>query len=398
MYNFVVFSLSRWNIEYGCNIKDICIELSKEHKVLYVDVPLKRKDRWFRKKLASVKEVKQRVERNQNLVQVKENLWHYIDDQILESVNSIANNWVFDTLNKVNGRRFAKVISRACKAVGFADIILLNDNDIYNGYYLHRYLQPALSVYYLRDRLPAMKYWSKQAGRLEPDLIANTDVVLTNSEYLKEYALRFNPKSYYVGQGCDVEHFLRPPNQEKKLDMQRPIVGYIGALNGERLDIDLIFNLASSMPQFSFVFIGNEDHIFLSSRLHELSNVYFLGAKEFGELPGYLSQFDVAINPQKFNEITIGNYPRKVDEYLASGKPVVNTKTDAMRPFADYVYLAETSTEFAELIHIALHENSDIASKRRKDFAATHTWYNSVKEMVKRIDNSINSNVINSNE
>lgn len=389
MYNFVVFSLSRWNIEYGCNIKDICIELSKKHRVLYVDVPLKRKDRWFKKETAAVKEVIYRVEANRNLVQVDENLWHYIDGEILESVNSITNNWIFDSINKVNSSRFAKVILRACKTIGFTDFILLNDNDIYNGYYLHEYLQPQLSVYYLRDRLAAMSYWSKHAGRLEPKLIVNSNLILTNSEYLKDYAAKFNSNSHYVGQGCEVEHFLSPPGKIKSLNLPRPIIGYIGALNGERLDIELIAHLATSMPELSFVFIGSEDQHFLNSKLHEIGNIFFLGSKEFSELPAYLYQFDVAINPQKFNEITIGNYPRKVDEYLASGKPVVNTRTDAMRPFADYVYLAETASEFADCILKALKEDSEIANKRRKEFAATHTWNNSVNEMLIYIDNSI---------
>lgn len=43
-----------------------------------------------------------------------------------------------------------------------------------------------------------------------------------------------------------------------------------------------------------------------------------------------MSHFDVCMNPQLVNEITIGNYPRKVDEYLALGKPVIATKTLTM--------------------------------------------------------------------
>ncbi len=52
------------------------------------------------------------------------------------------------------------------------------------------------------------------------------------------------------------------------------------------------------------------------------------------ELPGYIQHFDVCINPQKLNPITIGNYPLKVDEYLAMGKPVVATRVTGT---ADYV-------------------------------------------------------------
>jgi glycosyltransferase involved in cell wall biosynthesis len=55
----------------------------------------------------------------------------------------------------------------------------------------------------------------------------------------------------------------------------------------------------------------------------------FLGAQDVNRLPEYIKA-DVCINPQLLNETTKGNYPRKIDEYLAMGKPVVATKTIAM--------------------------------------------------------------------
>jgi glycosyltransferase involved in cell wall biosynthesis len=68
----------------------------------------------------------------------------------------------------------------------------------------------------------------------------------------------------------------------------------------------------------------------------------FLGAQDVNRLPEYIKAFDVCINPQLLNETTKRNYPRKIDEYLAMGKPVVATKTIAMGYFKDWVYLAET--------------------------------------------------------
>jgi glycosyltransferase involved in cell wall biosynthesis len=55
-----------------------------------------------------------------------------------------------------------------------------------------------------------------------------------------------------------------------------------------------------------------------------------LGAQDVNRLPEYIKASDVCINPQLLNETTKGNYPRKIDEYLAMGKPVVATKTIAM--------------------------------------------------------------------
>lgn len=386
MKNFVVFSLARWSVEYGCNIRDICIELAKHHRVLYVDVPLKRKDRWFKRQRFDVREVEERISKGQQLIELAPNLWHYIDDSLLESVNTISNSFLFDVLNRINNKRFACAIQRGANAVGFDSFTLLNDNAIYDGLYLRKYLRVEKIVYYLRDRLPAMSYWKLHAGRLEPEIIKDADVVFTNSVYLSEYAKTWNVNSYYVGQGCDINHFLSPPasglSERMLIDLKRPIVGYIGALNAERLDVQLIFDVASHLNEYSFVLIGKEDTVFKNSVLHTLNNVYFLGAKEFSDLPAYLYSFDVAINPQIVNDITVGNYPRKVDEYLAAGIPVVATRTLTMEAFKDHVYLGEGSAEYVTLINRAISENSTVLQQMRKQFASNHTWENSVKQML----------------
>jgi teichuronic acid biosynthesis glycosyltransferase TuaH len=77
---FVIFSLSPWNINYGCNIKDLSLEFAKEHKVLYVDLPLKRKERWFMKDKPLVMEADRRIKSGKLLEQVGENSWHYVPD------------------------------------------------------------------------------------------------------------------------------------------------------------------------------------------------------------------------------------------------------------------------------------------------------------------------------
>ena len=94
----------------------------------------------------------------------------------------------------------------------------------------------------------------------------------------------------------------------------------------------------------------------------------------------------MAINPQAVNEITIGNYPRKVDEYLAAGRPVVATRTLAMAPFADYVYLADNVDDYDRLIRQAIKEDIPAKGNARRQFAAQHTWKNNVDEILKAVD------------
>ena len=58
-----------------------------------------------------------------------------------------------------------------------------------------------------------------------------------------------------------------------------------------------------------------------------------------------------------YNQVTVGNYPRKIDEYLAAGKPVVATDTEAMEMFSGFCYLGKTAAEYIDNIEKILKGN-----------------------------------------
>jgi len=223
--------------------------------------------------------------------------------------------------------------------------------------------------------------------QLEPELIRKNNLCFSNSEYLAEYCRKYNSDSYYVGQGCDIDDFVNVSSDipEDIASVNKPIIGYVGSLNSERLDLDIIELIATSYPQYSVVLVGPEDDKFKASKLHQLPNVAFLGQKQVSLLPNYIAAFDICINPQLVNEITIGNYPRKIDEYLALGKPTIATTTRTMETFRDFVYLADSPADYIKFIAKALDENSEALKTKRTDFALTHTWEQSVKLMMDQI-------------
>ena len=188
-----------------------------------------------------------------------------------------------------------------------------------------------------------------------------------------------------VGQGCDTSIFdykartIQTPEEVKAI--AKPVIGYVGYLTKKRLDLKLIAFLAASRPDWQIVLVGPEDDTFLSSDLHSFNNIHFLGSKPSDLLPEYISGFDICINPQVMNNTTIGNYPRKIDEYLAMGKPVIATRTKAMEYFNDYTYLGESEEDYIRLIQKALDENSEQLSAKRREFALTHSWENNLKEI-----------------
>ena len=218
--------------------------------------------------------------------------------------------------------------------------------------------------------------------------MAKYNAVAANSTYLAEYARQYNPDSYYVGQGCDLSLFgsgseIDTPSDIADLKGKKPIIGYVGAILSLRLDVEVLEHIALERPDWQLLLVGPEDEVFKNSRLHILPNVRFTGSRKGTELPAYINSFDVCINPQVLNQVTIGNYPRKVDEYLAMGKPVVATKTKAMEVFAEHCLLAENKEQYITCIAEALATDSEEKQALRMQFASGHTWENNAEEIYK---------------
>ncbi len=379
--DIIITGLQSWDIEIGSNCKNIAVEFSKNNRVLYVNPPT---DRFtsIRKKIVKKKTSKL------NIIQVHTNLWVYYPESIIESISRLPINFLFDLLNKHNNKLFANDILKAINHLNFSNFIHFCDSDIFRSFYLKDLLNPELYIYYTRDNLTAVKYWQTQGTRIEAMHMAKANIVTANSTYLAKLASVHNSKSYFVGQGCDLSAFKPEKINNTPIDIAsipKPIIGYIGALKVLRLDIDSIEHIARSRPQWSVVLIGPEDETFVASKLHNLNNVYFLGSKNESELPSYLNAFDIAINPQILNEVTIGNYPRKIDEYLAMGKPVVATQTEAMSYFNQHASLAQNKKGWLNAIDHELKNNNEKLRNSRIKFASKHTWENNVDEIYKCI-------------
>jgi len=388
--DIIVVGLQALDSRIGSNCINLAYEFAKNNRVLYVNYPLDRLTLIREKNDPLIqKRIKIMKGEEPNLVQISDTMWNLYPNTKLESISQLPVNWLFDMLNKVNNKRFAREIKKAIEELNFKDFIIFNDSDMFRSFYLPELLKPKTYVYYTRDNMIAVDFWKTQGIRIEAQHMAKADIVVANSTYLADLARKFNNYSYYVGQGCDVSLFDKNLINEVPKDIapiKKPVIGYIGALLALRLDLDVIIHTAKERPDWSVVLVGPEDEEFKNSDLHKLDNVYFLGSKKMEELPSYLYAFDVAINPQKLNEVTIGNYPRKIDEYLAMGKPTVQTKTKAMEVFEGYVYLAETKEEYVELIELALKENTAEKEAAREKLARSHTWENNVKEIYDKIE------------
>lgn len=393
--DIIIIGQQAWDTDIGSNCKNIALEISKKNRVLYVNSPLDRvtklrhsKDPKIQKRIAIVNK------KAEGVIPIGNNIWNLYPDCIVESINWINSKHIFDLLNKRNNRKFAKSIMAAAEQLGFKDYILFNDSEMFKGFYLKEFLKPLLSIYYSRDYMLGVDYWKKHGGRLEPLLISKSDLCIANSLYLTDYCKQYNLNSFDVGQGCDLDLFEYIDGRKRPEELEglsSPIIGYVGALQSIRLDIELVQYIAETQKEWTVVLVGPEDEQFKNSKLHGIKNVIFVGSKPLEELASYIQSFDVCINPQLVNEVTIGNYPRKVDEYLAIGKPVVATSTRAMELFKKHVYLAKRKEDYITYIDLALAEDSTELQENRKTFARSHSWENSVNLIYEAVDKTINN-------
>jgi len=369
-----------WDNKLSFTLHYTSVAMSKKNRVLYINPPLHRLAQIKNRKQPEVKKQLDVIKgKEPELVNVSDNFWVFTPRTIIESINWISSPFLFDFFNKINENRLARQIKKAIKELNFKNYILFNDNSMIMGFYLKELLNPAFSVYLLRDAITLAPYHAKHGKRLEPKLISKMDLVEANSYYFADFSKQFNKHSYMIGQGCDLSRYndadgkLEIP-EDLKVIKKKPIIGYVGNLTTIRLDIEVLVHIAKSRPEWSLVLIGPEDKDFKNSELHLIPNVTFLGRKDPKELPGYIKGFNVALNPQIVNPITDFNNPLKIYEYLAMGKAVVATKTTFMTYFKDYVNLPSTKEEYIVAIENALVENREEDVKRKIEFVSTHTW------------------------
>lgn len=387
--DIIITGLQSWDIPIGSNAIDIAKEMSKNNRVLYVNSPLDHMT-ILRKNPSPETVYRLDVRRGTKdpIRYISPNLWVMDFPFSVWSVNGLPDGPVFDFFNRLNNHRIFSHVKRIAALLHFKDIVHFIDNDIYRSFYAKEYLKPAVSVYYRRDNLQPFAYWKKHVHRLEPELIKKSDLVVCNSPQLADFALKFNPRSYDVGQGVDLSAYIMQKHDlpDDIAAIKKPRIGYIGDINSLRLDPNLIFDFAKSKPDYSFVMIGREDVVFKQHPLHTLENVHFLGSIPKDMVPLYMSGLDVCLNPQVVNEITIGNYPRKVDEYLALGKPVIATRTDTMEMFREHTYLCTGVEQYREAVELALNEKDLTIKENRIRFARSHSWENNVKNIYNRIN------------
>lgn len=249
-------------------------------------------------------------------------------------------------------------------------------------------LRERLVIYHVVDEYTAyqgvdgeLERWLRQQ---EVQLLTRADLVIVVSAALWEAKRVHNPHTYLVPNGVDAQAFSRTPRIPT--DLQRipaPRLIYAGLI-GARLDLDLLAALMQRRPEWSLVLLGEVNATGAEAELQplrRLPNVHFLGVKPAGDVPDYLMLSDVCVLPYRQNRETQYIDPLKLYEGLMAGKPVIATPIPAVKPFQEWIALAETADEFEAAVQAALTADQASQAAQRQAVAAAYTWERRVEQI-----------------
>jgi glycosyltransferase involved in cell wall biosynthesis len=252
----------------------------------------------------------------------------------------------------------------------------------------------ARRVYWWQDDpVSAAELWGIESSRMlegERRLAAGADLVVVANERAVGRWNGVAKSVRYIPYGCDAGGFaatgdLAPPGD---VSLPAPVAGFVGHLN-RRTDLALLDAVAER--GISLLLIGPRDPEFepeWTEALLARTNVAWIGARPFEELPSYLGLVDVGLVPYAPTDFNQWSFPLKTLEYISAGLPVVATSLPATRSLAtDLVTLADEPEAFADAVERVLPSAHDPALVvRRRQFAAVHSWRNRAAEFATALE------------
>ncbi len=214
----------------------------------------------------------------------------------------------------------------------------------------------------------------------EVALIESVDLVVIHSRKLLEKKGGINPNTMHVPNGVDFAAYQSPaPEPEDMASIPRPRMGYVGVVKSQ-LDLGLLLQLSVEKPEWSFVlvgpigYLGNKANIL--DLLAERPNVHILGNRQLHELPAYMQAMDVCMMCYDVCDYTNNIYPLKLNEYLATGRPVVSSPIDSVLELDHVVRIAESPQQWVIALEEAMQEdrNRPVDIESRQQQASLHDW------------------------
>jgi beta-glucosidase/6-phospho-beta-glucosidase/beta-galactosidase/glycosyltransferase involved in cell wall biosynthesis len=363
-YGIVVFSHLRWGFVWQ-RPQQFLSRFAKKHKILFIEEP------FF--------DLKEGDEPRLD--------FHRVMPNVTVATPHVSASWNRNPKLPERLRQFSRQAIEAMNDGGEFDRPLLwyyspMDSAWSLGHFENRGI-----VYDCMDELSQFTGAPKALVRNESRLIGYADVLFTGGYELGEKKRKQHTNVHTFGCGVEYEHFSKAADPSTVIPpdidfMSRPVLGWFGVVD-ERVDYALLGEVAKARPDWSIALVGPVVKVD-PNLLPYAPNLFWLGGRDYQQLPNYVAAFDVCMMPFAMNASTQYINPTKGLEYMASGRPIVSTHVrDVVRQWSDIVYLTKNTTEdFIRAVELALKEGK--TSERVKkgiELSKQCSWERTVERM-----------------
>lgn len=381
--NIICVAFPSWNGDYMKAIVQMMSVLARENNVLYVDYEHTYKDvlmTLIGRQHSPIKKILGIQKRLQQIPLENGGQIHLLTPPAVMPINWLDNKALYKAILMQNGQRVHRAIREVIEKLKLYNPIVINAFNPFYGFPLKGLLGEKLLVYYCYDEISEAAWCGKHGVRMEDDFMPHTDAVVTTSQALWESKRRKKNPCYLVKNGVDFPLFHQAYLLKKKKADTRKVIGYVGSVDN-RLDYSLLAQVIETMPQCDFVFLGRVQNHGGKKMLGKYPNVQFLGSTSPQKLPSYLKNMDLGMIPFVKNKFTENIYPLKINEYLATGIPVVSTDFADMSDFAGMISITTTRKAFAEAIEQELQNDTAEKIQARIEMARANSWENRAEQL-----------------
>ena len=183
--------------------------------------------------------------------------------------------------------------------------------------------------------------------RMEKMLISRAGRVAAVSDALKTRLSSYRDDISLLPHGVDLAHWQTPSSKSSPIaDQPAPRIVFWGLID-QRLDIELLSQLARDLTEGTILLVGPEDNP--DPRLAELPRVKRVPPVPYEQLPAIARDADLLIMPYADLPVTRMMQPLKLLEYLATGRPVVVRSLPAVSVWRDCLDAADAPADFSRL-------------------------------------------------
>ena len=191
------------------------------------------------------------------------------------------------------------------------------------------------------------------------EILNFADIVSANSNQTCNFMKKYRNDIKLVKNGVFIENNAINIDDnkldiiEKKGSNYDGIIGYIGKI-GKRIDSDLVYKVSKKLPNYLFVFVGENLKDQVDKKLIEIfnndNNVLHIDKIPSSYVYSFLDKFDILSIPHSVGKNENGGDPLKLYQYLTRKKYIITTPILGVDEFSKYIKITDNVDEWVEFI------------------------------------------------